>query len=151
MQLRVTTGGDSPDGRKLSQNAVVVEWAGRVGHPTSYALLGLVPRSSGVTFSMSTDRAPFPESLAGASDEVTFDDLNDRWRAVIREVLEQTARGWDVVVAAAGKYGSSEMAFRFVAAFIGAFIPSLEEGNELDEAEVWAAWDVARASQCRTE
>jgi hypothetical protein len=100
---------------------------------------------------VSTDPAPFPESLAGASDEVTFDDLNDRWRAVIREVLEQTARGWDVVVAAAGKYGSSEMAFRFVAAFIGAFIPSLEEGNELDEAEVWAAWDVARASQRRTE
>lgn len=142
-KLRIWAGEQSPDGQVLPPNAVVGEWAGQVGHPTSYALLGVVPVPSGVTFSMPIRTARFEESLAGSSDEVSFGQPAERERQFIDDVLgSDGSGGWSVLVAACAPFGSSPMAFRWMASFLRS-IAYLDIANLSDEG-LWIQWDEVR-------
>jgi hypothetical protein len=143
-RVRLWVGGASPDGRPLPSSSTVAEWAGRTGHPTSYALLGAAPGSEGIRFLVPGGDV-FVESLAGHGDEVTF-GLPDVYKREVEDVLLQQAPflGWDVLVAAHGRFGSSQMAFRRLATF-------LLKLNELDlskvpDDDVWSAWNAAGAA-----
>jgi len=142
-RIRLWMAGASPDGPPLPLASTVAEWAGRTGHPTSYGLLGVAPAScSGVRFLLPEGRV-FVGALAGRNDEVIF-GLPEPYRKEVESVLlGDPTRGWDVVVAAHGRVGSSQMAFRRLATFV-LNLHELDFSNASDE-DLWAAWDTAGA------
>lgn len=143
-KLRIWRGGGSPVETPLPDNAVIVEWAGQLGHPTSYALLGLSPRRPGVAVSLPTDKAKFEISLADGLDEVTWGELGDAELDAIREVLgEDQTLGWEILVAASGRVGSSPAAFRWVARFIRNLY-TLDVTEDASLERIWATWDDSR-------
>jgi len=142
-KLRIWTGGASPDGRRLPPEAVVGEWAGQSGHPSSYALLGVTPAAAGVTFVVPMGAARFRDSLAGSADDVVFGEPGERERQFIEEVLKRDAsRGWGVLVAASGRAGSSPMAFRWLAKFLQGVVQL--EVDDASAQSLWSRWDEAR-------
>jgi hypothetical protein len=146
-KIRIWIGGESPDGRTFPDSTVVVEWTGQTGHPTSYALLGMAPTTSGNPVSIHTEKMLFADSLAGRADEVVFGDTGERELAVIEEVLNQYGpSGWVVPIAASGKFGSSPMAFRWVATFLMGLREVLEKDPAPTDESIWSVWDSARRS-----
>ena len=144
-RLRLWTDGASPDReRRLSDTAIVAEWAGHIGHPTSYGLLGLDRTTTGVVFSNTTAGMPYTDALPGGADEVTF-DLGGRECDAVREILSaEPSRGWEVVIAASGVVGSSPMAFSLLAVFVQRLF---DHPNIItDVPSVWAAWEEARSA-----
>jgi hypothetical protein len=143
-QLRIWRGGESPDGQALAADAIVVEWTGRTGHPTSYALLGIVPTDSDFEVSIPASDAPYLESLAGGSDQVSFGSLTDEQVVAIRDALgTEHSNGWNVAVAASGLIGSSQMSFRWVAGFIRLLMTQTVAHGPEDQS-IWSIWDQAR-------
>ena len=138
--LRIWTGGDSPNGRDLAAQAVVAEWAGRTGHPTSYAALGGAPTAGGTTVSVETVGPVFLDALAGRTDTVRF-GLPDEYRREVEAVLATRECHLDILVAAHGVVGSSPVAFRRMATFLAILIG--EEISHASEELVWDAWDHA--------
>ena len=143
-RIRLWTGGASPDLRPLPSSSTVAEWAGRTGHPTSYALLGAAPGNEGIRFSVPAGKF-FVEALAGHGDEVTF-GLPDAYKREVEDVLLQQppSPGWDVLVAAHGRFGSSQMAFRQLATFL-LKLYELDLSKVPDD-DVWSAWNAAGAA-----
>ena len=131
----------------MPQDALVVEWAGRSGHPTSYALLGARPTIAGVTVSLPSTAVAFPESLAGVGDTVFLNGLLDEYFPAFVDVLgEDTEQGWEVLTAAAGEVGSSINAFRWVARFFTSLHQILESEADPSNESLWTEWDQARPS-----
>jgi hypothetical protein len=112
---------------------VAVEWAGRVGHPSSYGLLG--GRESGGAQTDHVESIGYVSSLAGASDAVEF-GLPDEYRDAVRD---EFGTRFEVVVAAHGRIGSSERVFRRLAATVR----SLLAQPATSDADLWALWDSA--------
>ena len=140
-RMRLWAGGEFPYGQTLASEAVVAEWAGRTGHPTSYGLLGLSRRGVRYPVSAPDHGDQFMDALAGCNDTVRF-GLPDLYRDAVESVL-QLAGLLDlvVVVAAHGEVGSSQFAFRRLASFVAHVMPT-DLGVSSDE-EVWAVWDAA--------
>jgi hypothetical protein len=138
-RLRVWAGQERPDGQPPAATDVVVEWAGRTGHPTSYALLGA--QRSGPKSTISVQRGDiYAEALAGRNDTV-YSGLLDSYEDAVLEVIAESTSPITVSTAAHGLVGSSPMAFRRVAAFL---VRLLELNVEaLSDAELWEAWDRA--------
>ena len=143
-RLRIWRDGESPDGQTLPTEAVVVEWAGRTGHPTSYALLGIATRNSGIELSIPVGSTTYQDSLAGTTDEVTFGTPTEEQIVTIQDVLlRDDSNGWNVKVAALGRFGTSQMAFRWVAGFIRVLFIQEVPMDSTDES-LWGIWDEAR-------
>ena len=130
-RLRLWTTPDNPG--PLGPGGLGVEWAGRTGHPTSYALLGghLAPGGSGRVDIQGTGR--YTESLAGQSDRVEF-GLLDEYTEYLSLGLGD---GVVVTVGAHGYVGSSPMAFLCAGRRLAA---CLRGGVPTDDADVLELW-----------
>ena len=140
--IRMWVDGESPDGRHLEAGAIVAEWAGRTGHPTSYGLLGIAPASTASRLP-SRCRDRLAESLAEEDDAVRF-GLPDEYRPATAEALRVQRGGWEVLVAAHGEIGSSPMAFRRIAEFLLRLSPSGPRGGQ-PIPPFLSAWEEATA------
>jgi hypothetical protein len=134
--LRVWTSANGP----LDEVAegLTVEWAGQVGHPSSYGLLG--GRSSQVTQVAPGDARGYEESLAGAADQVRF-GLPSEYAAAVSDALTTPV---EVTIAAHGLVGSSPAVFSRVAAFLALL---LRDGVPEDDEDLWSGWAKASRSQ----
>lgn len=131
--LRVWSAPDWPTGAAPA-GGLAVEWASQVGHPTSYALLGGYRRDV-ATLEVESTGPEFDGSLAGRADVVEF-GLPDEYRDAVSETLAALGEKAAVTIAAHGRFGSSVMAFRLVAAFLA----SLMTTPDLEDAELWEIW-----------
>ena len=115
-----------------SADGIAVEWAGQVGHPSSYGLLG--GRAAGLTRLDVPERGAYEASLAGTSDDVTF-GLPAEYRQAVGEGLSSPVA---LGVAAHGQVGSSEYVFRRLAALLSALV---SVGVPATAADLWLLWD----------
>ena len=139
--LRLWIGGRGPDERELADSELVVEWAGRSGHPTSYALIGGVRRGEQSSLAVPAGGPPYAASLVGRADTVTF-GLPDSYRSVVIEMIDSAERPIEVTIAAHGMAGSSAMAFRRLTAFL---VNTLDiDVDTAAEDEIWGEWDRAQ-------
>jgi hypothetical protein len=146
-RLRLWVNGQGPDGRDLAPSEVVVEWAGRTGHPTSYALLGGLRRADQSTVSTPAEGAVFANALAGRNDTVIF-GLPGPYRDTVALVLGDSPDRIVVVTTAAhGLVGSSQMAFRRVAGFLATLLDL--DAVAASDVELWDAWDRSVAEATR--
>ena len=123
-RMRIYAPGERvPGQRDAPHGQVVVEWAGRLGHPSSYGLLGIAPGAPRVEIA----DAPFPRSLAGRLDVVRF-GLPPEYVAVVD--------GEDVTVAAHGEAGSSALVFRALLAVL-----KREIVMQASDSDVWNVFD----------
>ena len=138
MALRLTTATEvrhsSP---RLSW--AVVEWAGRVGHPSSYALL----RGSrtfgrpGIRMYSRDSGSHFKESLAGPADEV-FWGLPPEFEHAVLDIVEAQPQPVNIGRAAYGVAGSSTHSFRCVALLL---CHALTIGLPTNDEDVWKLFD----------
>jgi hypothetical protein len=142
MTLRVETAEGFRSGSQLPSFATV-EWAGRIGHPSSYALLGGT-RSDTAGVSVHASGASFKEALAAPTDDVRWGLPSEYEEAIVSLLADQSQR---VLVsrAAYGVVGSSERAFRAVALPLSQILAS---GLPSAEDAVWKlrdhCWNTAR-------
>jgi hypothetical protein len=135
MSLRVESGVGFRNGSALPSWAIV-EWSGRIGHPSSYGLLGGAPsRVPSVNVSEAGGR--FADSLAGSVDEVRWGLPLEYERPVLEELVA-LPRPVDVTHAAHGLAGSSEMVFRALTRLL---CQILTAGLPTDDLEVWKLRD----------
>jgi hypothetical protein len=155
--VRVTDLGYSPPGRRwriwgpgellppettAHPDRIVSEWCGRAGHPTSYALLGgHISRAPAVR---ADGTGYFADALSGNSDRVQWGLESGDYTRTIQAQLEVLAVPIEITVAASGKIGSSEVAFRRITRFLG----SLLQAPELigDDAALREIWELAERS-----
>ena len=115
---------------------MAVEWAGRIGHPSSYALLGgaLVPPPE-----PDQDTGWVKNTLAGRLDRVHSGLL-----AEYREAVNSATDGrLHIATAAHGEIGSSQLVFSRVATVLLAI---LDNGVPDSEEALWRLWDGTRTS-----
>jgi hypothetical protein len=117
----------------LEPGGLAVEWLGRGGHPSSYALLGghvLNDGRGGFDIELA---GPYVDSLARQLDDVEF--------GLPQEYLEGASRGLGsgvvITIAAHGRIGSSSVAFERVGRFLSA---SLRDGLPARDADVLDLW-----------
>jgi hypothetical protein len=134
MRLRVDLGPNEPG---LLPDSATVEWAGRVGHPSSYGLIaGALAETTGV---VAGELPPtrFRDSLAGRSDKVLW-GLEDEYRIAIEAALAEEVRSVLVSRVAHGEVGSSAYVFaaltRFLCRVLVADLPTSDE-------DVWRLFD----------
>lgn len=130
-RLRLWTPPDNPG--PLGPEGLGVEWAGRAGHPTSYALLGghLAPDGRGRVEVQ--NRGRYKHSLVGRSDRVEFGLLDEYTEYLLRGL----SGGVVVTVAARGYVGSSAMAFLCVGRMLAACLRGGAPFNDADVLELW--------------
>jgi hypothetical protein len=122
-------------GSKLPEFATV-EWAGRIGHPSSYALLG-GRRSDMPGVRVYSSGGSFRQALAARADDVRW-GLPVEYEEAILKLLADTAQPVSVSRAAHGEVGSSQRTFRAVALLLSRILAS---GLPGDEDEVWKLHD----------
>jgi hypothetical protein len=115
---------------------VRVEWAGRVGHTSSYALLGgaCVDKSA---VRIQPSGAKFRDSLASGTDDVRWGSQPE-FEVAILDALQSQPRGVLVSQAAHGAIGSSPYAFARLARFLGRILAT---DVPAEDAEVWRLFD----------
>lgn len=132
-RLRLRTPPDAPSGSP--RDALVVEFAGQVGHPSSYGMLGGHTTAAETTFDVPLNGLFYPDSMAASEDRATFGlPLEYRWA-----VLEAMPTGLVVTVAAHGAVSSSEAIFARLTHLLGALLQSPLPATD---DELWAALDV---------
>ena len=136
MTLRVELGHRSGRSGSSLPPFATVEWAGRVGHPSSYALLGGT-RSDQSRVSQFGSGGLFKESLAAPADDVCW-GLPPEYEDAILEVLAEQPQPVLVGRAAHGAVGSSAKVFRTVALMLSHVLAADLPGND---AAVWQEWD----------
>lgn len=137
MTLRLETLPGFRSGSRLTSFAVV-EWAGRVGHPSSYALLGgSKSDKAGVALSVTDSAQAFREALAAPTDSVQWGLPPEYEKAIVTALAEQPL---PVLVSrsAHSKVGSSSLAFGAVAVLLSQI---LAWGVPDDDDAVWRQWD----------
>jgi hypothetical protein len=123
---------------------VCLEWRGRLGHPSSYVLLG--GDKTGTTTHRrvrATSTGRWHASLAGRAEAIEFGLPADYEAAVI----DATGPGIEVTVAAHGPVSSSPQSFAWVAAMLTTL---LVNGIPDDDAEFLAAWEAVRSQRRST-
>lgn len=122
--------------RSERPRSLSVEWASRVGHPSSYGLLGGRPYDTPL-LSVASYGAIYKESLAGPADKVRW-GLPDEYRTIIQQTLAAQPAIVAVTEAAAAAVGSSAHVF----ATLATMLATLSTSNLLpDDAELWRLWD----------
>jgi hypothetical protein len=129
-RLRLWNCADGPAGEDA--DGLTVEYAGRVGHPSSYGLLG--GRRSTVASLHPLASGRYESSLAGDSDDVEF-GLPNEYKPAVAAGLHRRV---EIVIAAHGRVGSSESVFRRLAATLSDL---LDSDDVPTEADLWASWD----------
>jgi len=130
-RLTIWTEGDGPV--DVGRDAIGIEWTGRLGHPSSYALLG---GRLGAGSEVPNEGRRFRGSDARRLDRV-FIGLPDEYRSAV-DVVGEGQIG--VTAAAHGDVGSSYNSFRDVAKFL---LLLLEGGVPAEDQHVWRLWDIA--------
>ena len=142
MTLRIETGQGFRSGSRLPAFATV-EWAGRVGHPSSYALLGGT-RSDVPRVSLHDSGASFGEALAASADDVRW-GLPPEYEEAVLTLLADQPQPVLVSRAAYGMVGSSVRAFRAVALLLcqvlASGLPSSDEDAWKLRDQCWNAAD----------
>ncbi len=137
MSMRIRWSPGFRSGSNLPETAEI-EWAGRVGHPSSYGLLGGRRTSGDAQVAVTYDGTPtYKGSLAGRSDKVLWALPAEYERAVIN-VLRQQPVPVVVTDAAHGEVGSSEYVFHTLAAMLGHVMAA---GVPADDDDVWLLLD----------
>jgi hypothetical protein len=113
-----------------------VEWVGRVGHPSSYGLLGGARAEASAVRVQSTGER-FEDSLASTLDDVRW-GLEAEYQTAVLEVLSAQPQGVLVSKAAQGALGSSQYVFTQLARFLCAV---LETGVPVEDSDVWRLRD----------
>jgi hypothetical protein len=123
--------------RLLHNDEIGIEWCGRAGHPSSYALLvgRRVQANSAIALRYQEQRQ-FHGSLAGICDEVHW-GLSDEYR---EPALKAFGPGIEVTIAAQGEIGSSIRAFERAGKMLRQLLTSHH-----DEGDVWPLWRTASA------
>lgn len=141
--LRIWCDGDWPTD-DVPVSGIAVEWAGQVGHPTSYMLLGGSPaRRFDVT--AQADGPLFENALEGVADIVQF-GLPAEYRRAIDQVVGNApddAPRCTISLAAYGDAGSSIVAFRAGTIFLTTI---LDRATSLTDDELWTLWHASRHS-----
>jgi len=136
MRMRVHVTPTGAWDRSERPRSLSIEWAGRVGHPSSYGLLGGRPYDAPVVM-VESYGAIYKESLAGPADEVRW-GLPDEYRTTIQETLAAQPAIVAVNDAAFAAVGSSAHVF----AALATMLATLSTGKLLpDDAELWRLWD----------
>lgn len=130
VRMRVWMNAEGPLDEAI--DGLAVEWAGQVGHPSSYGLLG--GRAGEVTRLEVPERGSYQGSLAGASDEVAF-GLPAEYRQAVGQGLRSPVA---LTVAAHGQVGSSAYVFRRLASLLSALI---SDGVPATDPDLWLLWD----------
>jgi hypothetical protein len=135
MTLRIETHVAPRSGSSLNSSATV-EWIGRIGHPSSYAVLG-GHRFTSDGVQVFTGGAIFKESLAGSVEEIRW-GLPREYEDAISEILSAQPVPVTVSKSAYGQVSSSAHAFRTVALMLcrilGGGLPSADH-------DVWKLYD----------
>jgi hypothetical protein len=113
-----------------------VEWAGRVGHPSSYGFLGGT-REDKSEVRVQPSGARFRDSLASTSDDVRR-GLEPEYEVAILDALGSQPHGVLVSQAAHGAIGSSPRVFARLARFLGHILVT---DVPAEDAEVWRLFD----------
>lgn len=125
MRLRVVRGASTPDGSRRP-GWVHIEWAGRVGHPSSYGLLGGT-RAQASSIRVTESGAKVRDSLAGAGDDVRW-GLEQGYEPAIMAALDAQLQAVLITTAAHGSRGSSPHVFgclaRLLSALVATDVPS---------------------------
>ena len=111
---------------------MTLEWAGQLGHPSSYGLIGAREASQTVLPDPSGGR--YVESLAGELDQVYF-GLPAAYAEAVIAVLQ---RPLELTVAAHGEVGSSPAVFARLTAAVEHFTVA---GIPAPDDEIWRVWD----------
>lgn len=118
----------------LAEGEYLVEWAGRVGHPSSYGCLGGRGSSrTGVDVHSARSGRPFRTSLAGRGDTVCW-GLPDEYRTA----LDGVALDLIVTHAAHGHASSSNFVFTSLARVL---MLILRTRNRASDHQIEAAWE----------
>lgn len=135
MRLRIQVGRELRGGTRRPGYAIV-EWAGQVGHPSSYGLLGGalsdVPR-----ISLQDSGAHFREALAATADDVRW-GLPSEYREAVLALLSDQPQPVTISRSAYGVVGSSVLAFRSVALLLCRVLAS---GLPRSDQDVWKLRD----------
>jgi hypothetical protein len=132
-RLRLWTAPDGPGGVPIPTDGLCVEWAGRIGHPSSYALLGGRGSDGKAGLLKMGLTGPYVDSLAGPADVVEF-GLPEEYAVAVRRGVNGAVA---VTLAAHGRVGSSPVVFTRVGRLLAVF---LRDGVPADDADVWRAW-----------
>lgn len=135
MKMRLETVEGFRNGSELP-TFLTVEWAGRIGHPSSYGLLGGA-RSDSPMVNVGPAGGSFKRALTGRADDVRW-GLPKEYAAAILASLADAAQPVSVSKAAHGMVGSSERAFVAVALLLSQL---LALGMPVDDVDVWTLWD----------
>lgn len=133
---------------------VTVEYVGRGGHPSSYALLGgdVNVTTGGLRYDLPSDGDErFRGALVGRADKVRL-GLPVEYRGILNQAMatRRWAGAFTVREAAYGLIGSSPKSF----AVVGLAARLLAEQSWQDPPDaslVWACWDEARAEVALSE
>lgn len=137
MTMRLTYRPASGLGSPRQPATATIEWAGRVGHPASYGLLGgaqaLAPRIGHFRLG----NPLYKRSLARGTDEVRW-GLTQEYEEVVAATLATQPVSVSVSSAAVGQLGSSAQVFKaltiMLCRVLGADVPRAD-------ADVWRLWD----------
>lgn len=89
-RLRTWSPGAGPGPFRTAGGGLAVEWAARVAHPTSYALLGAHLTNDGIDVAVADGSGSFENSLAGSGDVVEFgfpDEYHEATRTALAHAL----------------------------------------------------------------
>jgi hypothetical protein len=135
MRLRIVSGPTRPS-RSDGPAWVHVEWAGRVGHPSSYGLLGGTRVDKSVV-RIQPSGAKFRDSLASGVDDVRWGSQPE-FDVAILDALQSQPQCVLVSQAAHGAIGSSPYVFARLARFLGRILAT---DIPAEDAEVWRLFD----------
>jgi hypothetical protein len=140
MTLRIETYKGFRSGSLLNSGATV-EWAGRIGHPSSYALLG-GNRFSAEGVKVFSTGSLYKEALAASVEEIRW-GLPPEYEEAVMEVLMAQPQPVVVSKSAYGEVSSSVQSFRTIALML---CQILSVGLPEAEDDVWKLFD-----RCRNE
>jgi len=135
MRLRIVRGRSRTSGSH-GPTWAHVEWAGRVGRPSSYGFLGGTRvDKSGVRVQPSGVK--FRDSLASTADDIRW-GLEPEYEIAVLDALGSQPQGVLVSQAAHGAIGSSPYVFARLARFLGHILVT---DVPAEDAEVWRLFD----------
>ena len=142
-RLRIYGHGELLPGEAIApESRIVVEWAGRIGHASSYGLLGATETNhlTDTAIELDHEGTNFHASLAGATDQVVF-GLLDEYRAAIRAASSVFTFPMTVRIAAHAAIGSSAIVFERLTDLLAPLVYATDAERTDDLVRLW--WERA--------